>query len=301
MPFPEFRDELLAMYRASRAPKTAQKMAQVLKMAGALPGVATTADLTPTAVAAFATIAAEGRHPNTAATLISFLRRACSYAEGRGALAMNPFTLWPGWVRFIPGRGPSVHSPTTIGRVLADMRSLSGSAEGGRLHAWACLLAHTGLRRDEALYLRDEDLDRDAGTLEVRRRLKRPTTRRRLPITPALEEVLADWLPRRPIGWLFPNSRGNPWSGGSPGYRPIDRLRQAGARSGVPGLTPGSLRHSFATAAATEWAVPPATLQKWMGHTDLRTTLRYYVHLEDRHLREASARIRFDGGAKAPA
>ena len=114
-----------------------------------------------------------------------------------------------------------------------------------------------------------------------------------MPITAGLAAVLATWLPRRPAGQVFPNGRGKPWSGGAPGYRPIDQLRAAGARVGVAGFTPGSLRHSFGTAAATTWHVAPATLQCWMGHTTLRTTLKYYVHLEMAHLIEAARLISF--------
>jgi integrase len=294
-----FSRELLLLYTASRQPKTTQRMRQVLALARAC--AASPAELTPSAVAAFILAArmGPGSHDNTVATKVSYLRRACSYAVAMGYLASSPFGAWKGFVRWRPSGPATVHSPGAIGKVLGSLLARSAdSPEAGRLHAWAWLLAHTGLRRDEALFLRVEDLDLAGATVTVRRRLKRPTTARTIPLPPGLPAVLAGWLPRRPdpagtCPWVFPNRRGNPWSGGACGYRPIDKLRAAGERAGVKDFTPKSLRHSFATIAATLWMIPPATLQRWMGHTDIRTTMKYYVHLDISTLIAASLSVAF--------
>lgn len=293
IPWARFAEEVLALYRATRAPKTAKKMAQVLREFAAHAGPTGTADLTPEAVAGFSVALERGRHPNTVAGLLSYLRRACSYAASRGG-GPSPFSAWDGFVRWVPGQGARPIAPAKIGRVLAHLGARANASEvDGRLHAWAATLAYTGVRRDEALFLRAEDVDLMAGMIRVRRRLKRPTARRSVPIPVPLAEILAAWMPRREGPNAFPNSRGKPWSGGAPGYRPIDRMRAAGEACGVKGFTPSALRHSFATACATCWNVPPATLQKLMGHTDLRTTMKYYVHLEEAHLIAAARGIAF--------
>src|SRR4051812_47290456 len=93
--FAHFREEVYSLYRATRAPKTAQKIRQVLDAFGQLPAVETTADLTPANVAALAE-SWSGKHPNTRATLLSSLRRACTYASRSGYLDTSPFAAWPG-------------------------------------------------------------------------------------------------------------------------------------------------------------------------------------------------------------
>jgi integrase len=296
--WPEFRDELLALYTASRAPKTAQRMRQVLALVEREIAPRTTADLTPGAVAAFSTaLEASGRAPNTRAALLSYLRRACSYAALR-ASSPSPFSLWPGLVKWVPPRSPRVHTAETIATVLDRLAARSiESIVDGRLHAWASVLAHTGLRRDEGLFLRVEDVDLKTGTLHVRRRLKRPTARRTVAIPPPLRPTLAAWLDRREGEWVFPNRNGKPWHGGAVGYRPSDRLIQAGEAAGVKGFSPSSLRHSFASLCATSWGVAPATLQRMMGHTDIRTTMRYYVHLDMEVLIRAARTIGFPPAA----
>lgn len=292
IPFAEFHSEVVTLYKATRAAKTAGKMRSVLDRFSRLEGVSSTAELTPLNVATYATVLIDlGRHPNTVAGSLSYLRTACGYAARRG-WADNPFAVWEGFVRWVPCRGPAVHAPEKIGKVLSSLAARSIESEvDGRLHAWAAVLAHTGLRRDEALFLAVDDWDRGAKTLTVRRRLKRPTAARCVPVPAALTKVLSSWLPRRSGPWLFPNTLGEPWSGGACGYRPTDRLIAAGERAKVKGFSPSSLRHSFATACATRWGVLPATLQKLMGHTDIRTTMRYYVHLTMRDLHSAAKSI----------
>jgi site-specific recombinase XerD len=60
--------------------------------------------------------------------------------------------------------------------------------------------------------------------------------------------------------------------------------------SGIqPGFRLYDLRHTFGTRAC-EAGLDPLTLQRLMGHGDLKTTERY-VHLSKRHLAEAQIRV----------
>lgn len=311
--FAKFFDEILGLYEGGRAPATVVKMRQVLAEVRALPGVETTADLTPTTVARFVASCRRprprlpgGRSAGTILGLCSYLRRACSYAAGQGYLERSPFAAWADFVGQQDREDDAEdaqarsHSLDAIRRVLGHLGASAGTWEGGRLRALAAVLAFTGLRRNEALFLQVRDVDLELGVIRVsgRRRLKRRTAARKVPFGPELRAILADWLPRcGSATWVFPGKRGvNAWHGGAPGYRPADRLEAAGEAVGVPRFLPHSLRHSFATLCATLWNVPPAVLQNWMGHTDLKTTMRYYVHLDQATSTAHADRVRFDLG-----
>lgn len=301
LPWLAFSAELLALYRLTRADKTRRKMRQVLADVGHL-GVATTAALTPELVARYLdAVRARGCSPNTAAGLASYLRRACRYAVGRGYLAVSPFACWTFPAR--PGRAerPTYHPPADVARVLAYLAGRAGNFAGRRLSTLAAVLACTGMRRSEALYLRRADVAADGSTVAITphrlRPLKRPSCARVLPCCPELAAALVAWLPAVEWSdWLLPGLRGRgPWANASAGYRPADQLRAAGAAVGVSNLSPASLRHSFGTTAALVWGMPPAALQALMGHTSVQTTLRYYAHPDPSNLRGAVAMIRWAG------
>ena len=48
---------------------------------------------------------------------------------------------------------------------------------------------------------------------------------------------------------------------------------------GFPNLTPHKLRHMYATYYATK--LPPSVLQKQLRHSNIETTMSYYVHVKD--------------------
>jgi integrase len=57
-------------------------------------------------------------------------------------------------------------------------------------------------------------------------------------------------------------------------------LKKACKDLGVQGINWKLLRHSFATAAVAH-GVDPVTLQSIMGHRDVRTTYKYYAHVDE--------------------
>ena len=90
-----------------------------------------------------------------------------------------------------------------------------------------------------------------------------------------LVEVMAEWLPKAGSDWAFPATRGAvPWTSGKPGSKPLDRLKAAGLRAGVEGLTFLSLRHSWATHAESLWGFSEALIQRVLRHTTPRTAAR---------------------------
>src|SRR6202007_3353181 len=65
-----------------------------------------------------------------------------------------------------------------------------------------CFAAHTGARRSEIVRAlpSDVDLANAVVTIREKKRDKRKLTTRRVPLTPFLKEVLADWMSKRGRG-----------------------------------------------------------------------------------------------------
>jgi integrase len=65
-----------------------------------------------------------------------------------------------------------------------------------------CFAAHTGARRSEIVRALPSDVDLENGVVTIRekKRDKRKLTTRRVPLTPFLKDVLADWMGRRAWG-----------------------------------------------------------------------------------------------------
>ena len=336
VPWPRFTAELLALYEPPlRSKATAVKMARVLNMA-AEAGAETTADLTPALVARFVAARPASESPNTTHTLLGYLRAACNHAAAEGYLKASPFDRRKRWVRRVTPKVPRVHSMAEIARVLAlaerDCDRKAGHAQSAgwaswrarRLHALLAVVAYTGLRRNEALFLRVDDVLLDEQMLLIRssrsRRTKTEDSAQPVPMPAALVEIVRAWLPYLAVpddqpelaaalkprgflpadnpagladpGWLIPNiSRTGPWTGGSTGHDPCERLKALGKRAGVPGLTFQSLRHSWAT-HAERWGLSDAQIQRVMRHSNARTQW-HYRHAEANNLRAMVAGIGF--------
>ena len=342
IPFADFRARVLALYEPPmRARPTFIRMRQTLGLLEQLGDVATTADLTTATVARFVASRPPGAHPNTTRALLSNIRAACSLAVAEGYLRMNPFALRRSWVRGVTPKSPGVHSRAEIARVLdlarRDARDKAGwpGWRARRLHALVATVAYTGLRRNEALYLRAEDIDLMGRMILVKARvgrgLKTEAAAQPVPIPAALAEVLRDWMAHRidppprpdlahlrapegrrpapawivaePAGppdrsWMFPNTHGTgPWTGGTGAAKPLNRLKILGRRAGVEGLTFQSLRHSWAT-HAEYWGLSDAMIQRVLRHTNSRTQW-HYRHAEAENLRDRVGGIGFgEAGAE---
>lgn len=136
----------------------------------------------------------------------------------------------------------------------------------------------TGLRVGELRALHWTDLDLDRRHLRVARSLTRtgyssPKSRR--PRTVHLAHDLLHALrahPRHATSPLvFPRQGGAPLTLAQIRHA-LDRTARAADISRP--LRPGILRHTFATHGAME-AIPLPVLQSWMGHSDIRVTMRY--------------------------
>ena len=273
-----WRRHVLAYYQ-SRRRTSHVKMRQVLDAAERL-GVETTADLTTTFVARFVADRGERANANTTRGLVSYLRAATTLAVEEGWLERPP-----NWRRVTPAASPRRKCPALEGESVAallDLLSRRAEAEGAwadhRLFALTSTIALTGLRFREAVGLRVEDLDLAGGWLEVRsnyRRLKTSASAQAVPLPDQAVKVLREWSPRSGP-WLFPGAkRLGPWDGGAPGYRPIDRLREAASVVGVRDATWHGLRRTFATQAVRKWKMPVWAVQRILRHSSPATTELY--------------------------
>jgi hypothetical protein len=154
------------------------------------------------------------------------------------------------------------------------MRIAGDRMHGRRLRGLVVVLWRAGLRIDEALALREADLDRRRGSLLVRR--GKAGRRREVGMDDWGWQELEPWLIARvalPIGPLFcvinGRTRGRPWT--TSGARA--ELRRAAARAGVRRrFAPHQLRHAHAVEMARE-GVPLIVIQRQLGHSKPRDHL----------------------------
>ena len=194
----------------------------------------------------------------------------------------------------------------------ADVRAVLDAAAGTRYAAALSLIAGTGLRRGEALALRWEDVDLDAGVVRVRWTLSRvgkdlvitpPKTsrsRRDVPLVPGVVRLLRSHRVAQAAERL---RAGSLWAGddrdaalvfttelGSP-IDPRNLLRAfvaAVKRSGVDagGVGLHTLRHSAAT-AMLDAGVPIHVVSRVLGHSSVEITGDIYGHVDDARRRDA--------------
>jgi integrase len=186
--------------------------------------------------------------------------------------------------------------------------------EGTRHEALMLLLLGTGLRPSEALALRWDDLDLEAGRLAVRRTLPRrvkgeelrfedpktPSARRVSPIPPtvvaALKRHRAAQAAERlkvadayaDLGLVFASELGMPLDQRNVVNR---HFKPALRRAGIPEtLRQYDLRHSFASLALAAGA-HVKTVSDRMGHASAKMTLDVYSHVSEPVEQDATERI----------
>jgi len=289
IPWEQFKQELLTRYAPDyKRPATRRKIEQVLRLLDAL-GMQSTVELTVPCVDRFVTSVRAGRSQYTLKSLLSGLRTITNYAARTGYCHRPPFDLAPlrTWVKPPRPTGRRHLSRQEIAAILDRMRRDVSSRVGWaqyrarQILAITELIALTGLRRNECLYLYVQDLDLDKRIVNVVDReahhLKTDSSAAPVALPAAAVPTLRDWLCHRldcPPGfdrpassYLFPNvRRSTPWVGGKPGYRPLCKLKAAARRAGVEGpVTFQCLRRSLATHLEF-FGVGPALIQRQLRH-----------------------------------
>lgn len=177
----------------------------------------------------------------------------------------------------------------------ADLEALLASETdddlGKTLRVLYLTAAMTGLRQGELLGLRWRDIDWTAARVRVRRNWVRgefgtPKSRRSSRSVPLADRV---------AGELDRHFKGSGFTGddelvfahpllGTPldRSRVLKRFKAALRRAGVREVRFHDLRHTFGTRMAGA-GVPIRTLQEWMGHRDIKTTLIYADYAPSEH------------------
>lgn len=293
----QLKDELECLYTPPlRAQATWYPIRQVLEEFERV-GIKLTSELQPPAIGKWIK-AHPDRGAMTIKKLLGSLRAACSYAVQMRYLERSPFEFRREWVRTPKTRAEKHHSAESISRVLSlleDEQNLGW--EEKRLLALTATYAYTGLRKMEALNSKVADYHLDDGFLDLvaHRRLKTSDSEQPIPLPSRLVKILRDWLPRTESEWAFPNkTRTGPWTGGSPGKKPLDQIKIAGERAGVKGFTVLSLRHSWATHAESLWDLGEGVTKRVLRHTTTRTQF-HYRHADLPNLRRRVDGISFGG------
>ena len=197
--------------------------------------------------------------------------------------------------------------PPTVQQAAALLQSV----DGDRLRGLWWFVALTGCRRGEALGLRWEDVDLNAGTAKIlrtlagkgaKRELHPPKTARGKRVV-ALSSVLVDALQRhreqqllerqaagdrwQDTGFVFTTSHGKllgpDWA--------RKKFKEHARKAGLPDATRlHDLRHALATTWLAE-GVPIQVVSERLGHASIAITLQLYAHVLPNQQAEAAERI----------
>ena len=164
-----------------------------------------------------------------------------------------------------------------------DVRELVANASDDQDGALYLTAAFSGLRRGELIGLLWEDIDFENHSIRVwetvtRRERGLPKSRksRTVPMVDDVAEALKSLKVRerytQPKYPVFANEDGETIDGSALRRRYIDDLERAGLRF----LRFHDLRHTFGSLAINSVSI--VQVQAWMGHADIKTTMRYLHH-----------------------
>jgi integrase/recombinase XerD len=146
------------------------------------------------------------------------------------------------------------------------------------------LMYACGLRVSEAVNLKMGDIDLDSGILTC---TGKGSKTRRVPVGKSAVEWVRSYLAARrrkenaEVQNLFVSSLGGPINR----QAIYEFIRSYAERCGLEGVSPHTLRHSFATHLVQNSA-DIRSVQQMLGHKDISTT-QIYTHMTDAHLKKA--------------
>lgn len=183
-----------------------------------------------------------------------------------------------------------------------NIKRLLTAAEGTKYYNYFVILLNSGLRPSEGLGLQVKDIKDDR--LQIRRgitidglsRLKTRSSRRDIPMTNALKAALVEQRNKvafqTPEGWLFAAGHGTPSMNAlNLSFKRIMKTinktdPDAKVIEAPINISLYDFRHTFATRMA-EAGMQPKTLQAIMGHSDISTSLKYYVSVTNKMFNQA--------------
>ena len=179
----------------------------------------------------------------------------------------------------IPERLPRAISREAMSRLIEQAWTIAPRERNGAIME---VLYGCGLRVAELVSLKWEDVDLDERWLKVR---GKGDKERLVPFGRYAQDALRSWRHLCPSAnvFVFPGSgKGNE----NITVRTVHRLVvQAALQAGIEGVTPHSVRHSFAT-HMLEGGASLNVLQELLGHESLLTTQKY-LKITPGHLRDS--------------
>lgn len=145
------------------------------------------------------------------------------------------------------------------------------SFTGLRNYIMILLMLDTGIRTSEITRLTKSDYDRTKGTITISRQTAKTKRTRILYLSDNVATSLNDYLKKLPnnINYIFPSRDANQLDTNELARE----FRNLSEKAGVK-VTPYQLRHTFATYFVANGG-NVFILQKLMGHSDIKMTLRY--------------------------
>lgn len=250
------------------------------------------AKLTPQHVQSFMNLKLrEGASPRYVQYFHAVLRRALSQAYKWGMVPRNVAKLVS---------PPQVKRPEIVPLTPAQSRVFLQAAKGDRLEALYSVAIALGLRLGEALGLKWDDIDFEAGTLRVCNSLQRvkgggwmlvePKTarsRRTIHLPKATSQALREHRKRQVSerllsgdrwqehGFVFTTIKGTPllgWNIAKRSFKPL--LKKAG----LPNIRFHDLRHTAASLLLAQ-GVQPRVIMETLGHSSISLTMDVYSHV----------------------
>jgi integrase len=136
------------------------------------------------------------------------------------------------------------------------------------------LMGEAGLRRDEAVYLRWDELARDLSNVTIRGERSKGHRARTVPLTALAKSTLGPVLGDRAIP-IDGSTR--VFSAELTSHRLNHLFRAACDRVGRSDVTPHTLRHAFGSGLVRA-GVDLASVQRLLGHRSIQMTMRYACH-----------------------
>jgi len=249
-------------------------------------GVVSSGSVTREDVTAFVgSLRLRGLAPSSVERKVAAVKGFHKFLVREGVTQNHPTARLP--LPKVPQRLPDVVSIDDVDRMLSQ--PFPDNPAGLRDRALLEALYGCGLRVSELVGLDTTDVDLTEGYVRV---FGKGSKERIVPIAgmavSALDTYLRHGRPllrsSRPLSGVesavFLNQRGGRLSRQSV----FSVVRSYGARVGLEGLHPHTLRHSFAT-HMLEGGADLRSLQEMLGHADISTT-QVYTHVDRRHIRE---------------
>lgn len=244
--------------------------------------------LSPGIIRAYRFHLLEEKHSATATVnrRLQALRKFCTFAVQAGIMTSNPAE----GVQLVQNEGTVSVSPLT-GKQIEELLRASGNEQPGLVRrdtAVLMLFLHTGLRVNELVELRFDDVHFDHPGTHLTVRDGRHGEVRKVPLEGELRQALCEYLSVRPNvegeDRLFLSREGRPISTRSVQRIVSDRARAAG----LDGVSPQVLRRTYASRLLARTGDLVLVSQR-LGHQSLATTTRYLGMLANEQVGEVAA------------